>query len=306
MRFAIVFLLFLSTSFVACQEDQDFYEILPINNNELPQKSSLKNGELKILFIGSSWMKNTYFLCNKVFQSAGVKTVIGGMYGSGIELKALVKSYENDSPMEFSYSREGEDWIVRERTLKDVIKYENWDIIVFQQSAQKSFYWDTYQPYLNKFRDILLSNATNDKVCLALNQTWTPAKGGYYIKNYGFDSQSDMYLASLNSYKKAMQESGIDIVIPSGMAVYFLRETEVENDMDLTYDALHLDPGAAQYLTACTVFMSLAYPIFGQSIKGNTFRTNAGTPVTDYNSVIIQDCAIKAYENPFYLLDNNQ
>lgn len=306
MKFIIILSLFLSTSFIACQENHDSYEIFPINNNELPTKKSLKNRELKILFIGSSWMKNTYFLCNKVFQNSGIKTIIGGMYGSGIELKSLVKTYENDYTMEFSYSRQGEDWIVSQRTLKDAIKYENWDIIVFQQSAKSSFHWDTYQPFLNKFRDILLSNATNKNVCLALNQTWAPAKGGYYIKNFGFDSQMDMYLASLNAYKKAMEQSGIHIVIPSGTAVYFLRNTELENDMDLTYDALHLDPGVGQYLTACTVFMALAYPIFGESIKGNSFRTNAGTPVTDYNSTIIQDCAIKAYKNPFYLLDGKK
>lgn len=294
----------LSISLFACEEDDEHFEVLPIKNNELPTKASLKNGELKILFIGSSWMKNTYSLCNKVFQTAGVKTVIGGMYSSGIDLKALVQFYDNDNNMEFSYSRAGEDWVVSERTLKEAIKYENWDIIVFQQSANNSFYWNTFQPSLNKFRDIILANATNKRVCLVLNQTWTPAKDGSYVKKYGFNSQEDMYLASLNSYKKAIEESGIHVIIPSGMAVYFLRNTEIENSMDLTCDGLHLDQGAGEYLTACAVFMSLAYPIFGQSIKGNTYRTNKGIPVNNHSALIIQECAIKAYEKPFYLLDN--
>lgn len=291
----------------SCNKDKDeYFEIVPIKNNSLPKKKDLKNGELKILFIGSSWLKNTYYMTNKVFHASGVKATIGGMYGSGIELKALVNACKRDEMLEFNYSKDGEDWDVMQRSIKEVLKLEDWDIIVYQQSAQSSFYWDSYQPYLNQFRDMLLSEATNEKVCLVLNQTWTPAKNGPYIKMFGFNNQMDMYIASLNANKMAVSQSGIDVIIPSGTAVYFLRNSSIENDMDLTHDQLHLDPGVGEYLTACTVFMALINPIFGTSIEGNTYRTNKGTPVTDLNAPIIQDCAIRAVKDPYFLLNNNE
>lgn len=300
------FLFFLCILLFSCSKDKEIEDSSDfiLNNNPLPSKNHLLDGNLKMLFIGSSWMKNTFSLTNKVFFESGIKVTIGGLYYGGVDFKNLVSFAKENRNMEYYYSKNGADWFIIEQNIHNVLKSEDWDIIVIQQSANFSFSANSYQPYLNQFRDFLVSNSKNEKVCLVLNQTWTPAKNSSYIKSFGFNNQLDMYISSFSACKKAMTDSGIDIVIPSGQAVYLLRNSVLENDLDLTIDQLHLDSGAGEYLTACTVFMSLIYPILGISLEENTFRTNQGlVPVTDLSAPIIQDCAIRAYKDPFALIN---
>lgn len=291
----LIIIAFLSS----CSKD-DVYsdiEIPQIKNNSLPSKAP--NEPIKILFIGSSWMRDTWWYCNKVFQESEIPHTLGAFYYAGAGFHHWTHIFNNNIETEFFYSQNGSEWQKTNKTLEDGIKLESWDIIVLQQSAHYSFHWESYQPHLNNFVKIVSSLSSNNSVCFAINHTWTPAFFSSYISSFGFSDQSSMHGASVYAVKQAMKESGIDIIIPCGVAVDELRKSSLQNEKDLTDDGLHLDIGIGRYLTACTVFETLIKPIYGVSIYGNGFRINDGTPVVDENAEIIQNCAIEAISHPF-------
>ena len=115
------------------------------------------------------------------------------------------------------------------------------------------------------------------------------------FKYYNMD-QSTMYEAINNTLATVIQESNIDIVIPSGIAIQNLRNTSVNNPpMDLTRDGYHLDFGAGRYTAACTWFESLIAKVYKVSVIGNTYRAKFGNvPVTNENAAICQQAAYNA------------
>lgn len=274
-----------------------------IRNNALPIK---KAGEtIKILFIGSSWGEDTYYLVPKVFAASGINAIIGGCLIPGGTFQMYVDAWRKNTHIQFRYSEYGADWIEAQVPFAHaLVEKQDWDIIVFQQNAADSFYWERYQPGMASLLEILKMNVLNRKVCFALNQTWTPAPD--HMAEYGFDNQRKMYEASLEANNNAAQATGVDVIIPCGMAVYALRSTSKNTMNDLTWDGIHLDQGVGRYLTACTVFETLIAPIYGVNVYGNTFRTEnpytnhyVGTAVTNDNAPIIQYCAIMANANRY-------
>ncbi|MFT4169910.1 MAG: DUF4886 domain-containing protein [Dysgonomonas sp.] len=283
-----------------------------ILNPPLPQRS-LTDEPLKILFIASSWMRDTWFRANKVIAASGVNVTMGAVYYGGMSYKQTLEFYKDGTYVEFQYSENGEDWNnLSPTTIQTAVKYREWDIIIIQQAGHEGFYWENYQPYMREWIHSLKTDCPNPNVYMAMNHTWTPMKDGQYVKLWGFDNQSDMWEATLKNIVKASYHSGIDLIIPCGMAIYSARTSSLQNALDLTCgDELHLDQGIGRYITACTLFEALIKPIYRVSIKGNTYRDPTSnstpgliaTPITDDNAPIAQACAISACANRFGYTD---
>jgi len=79
------------------------------------------------------------------------------------------------------------------------------------------------------------------------------------------------------------------------VAVQNLRKSNFPTDREFTRDGFHMDYKYGRYLTACVWFETLICPVFGVSVKGNTFR-NQGTEneITQKEARILQKAAIQA------------
>lgn len=274
-----------------------------------PVLPTLKNAdEFKMLLIGSSWLNDTAAKVRDTALASGLKVEVGNIYMSGVRYDQIIAFFKNNTPCNyFHWDSVGSEMTLDQIPIKDVLM-SHWDVIVIQQSAKETFYWETYQPYMREWIQLLKTNTTNPNVFIAMNHPWTPSRFGIYIANYGFSSQSEMWDVSLRNITRASHESGIDLVIPCGMAIYSLRTTSLQNNMDITRDHLHLDEGIGTYCSACTVFESILKPVYGVSVLGNTYRDTlqasvGKTPVTDLNAEIVQRCAVSACANRFGYTD---
>ena len=107
-----------------------------------------------------------------------------------------------------------------------------------------------------------------------------------------------MYESILDAVNQMKAETGLSVIIPTGMVIQDLRKTYISNDLELTRDGYHLDYGAGRYAAACTWFETLIRPMFQIGIKGNTLRANTGNvPVTDEVALLCQEIAENVVKN---------
>ncbi|WP_101690755.1 DUF4886 domain-containing protein [Dysgonomonas massiliensis] len=279
-----------------------------IINPSLPKLNI--DDEIKILAIGSSWLNDTVIRLRDVAIASGLRVEVGNALSSGLSYQTIVDKFNNSELVDYTlWDSLGNPAVTSQNTISNIILSKSWDIVVIQQGAKDGFFLDSFQPYMSKWIHILKTNLINPNAVITMNHTWTPDRNGQYISSYGFTSQQAMWDATLHNITIASYQSGIDLVVPCGMAIYSLRTTSLQNDNDLTRDKLHLDSGIGTYTAACTFFEAILKPIYGVSILGNTYRspdqtpTDKYTPVTDANAIIAQKCAISANANRFGYVD---
>jgi len=180
--------------------------------------------------------------------------------------------------------------------------------------------------WMKEWISLIKRDATNPNVVIAMSHSGTPnfavGTDGYYTGSdmtAGFATWDAMWKATLDNITAASYQSGIDLIVPCGMAIYSARTTSLNgidgsansNLHNLTRDDLHLDLGIGRYLNACTFFEAILKPIFGVSILGNAYRNVTSsevlgviqTSIDDSNALIAQKCAISANANRFDYTD---
>lgn len=216
---------------------------------------------IKILSIGNSFSQDgLYYLC-EIAESAGVNVVVGNLYYSGSSFKTHDTNAKNNLKA-YSYQKWTPEGMteVKNQTMKEVIIDENWDYITFQQSSEDSGLYSTYQPYLNNLINYVKATATNPNIKFAFNMTWAYASdsGNNGFANYNYN-QFNMYRSITESYKSAIEETEIDIIIPCGTAIQNSRTNKYLNAVgdQLTSDGYHLDKGMGRYIAGLTIFETL-------------------------------------------------
>jgi hypothetical protein len=273
-------------------------------NNPLPRNPA----SLKILGIGNSFTDDGMEYLPGLLESAGIGNVtLGKLSLGGCSLERHCHLYlSGDSAYNYKKSYPGRNsWetVKQKSTFKDAVSDEKWDIIIIQQVSQLSGQYDTYQPWLNRLIEAMMSNCSNAGVCLGWQMTWaygsasTHAGFAFYGRH-----QPAMYDSIVNAVKTMIAETGIDLIVPSATAIQNIRSTPVNNPpLDLTRDGYHIDLGAGRYVLACTWFQALIAPCLGTTVVGNTFQTaNGNVPVTGDNILLCQKAAqyacIKRFE----------
>ena len=254
---------------------------------------------LKILAIGNSFTDDGTGYLPSLVQKAGIENVtIAKMVVGGTSLQYhYTHAINNDSVYNFYVSTNGSFKSQGKKNFSDCFLFENWDYIILQQVSQYSGMYETYQPYLNNLINII--SKYHPQAVIGWQMTWayssTSSHSGF--KNYG-SSQTIMYESILNAVNQMKTETGISVVIPTGMVIQELRGTSICNNLELTRDGYHLDYGAGRYAAACTWFETLIRPIFQIGIKGNPLRANTGKiPVTDDVAVLCQDISENVVKN---------
>ena len=304
--FKIAMLCLVFCSIQACDKENSEYIViyLPDKNDSTGQNEDL-NGNypqketFNILAIGNSFTEDgTEYLPSLIKKSGIGNVIIGKMVVGGTSLQYhYTHAIMNDSVYAFSISTENGFKSQGKANFSSCLLYDTWDIVIVQQVSQYSGIYDTYQPYLNNLIKIL--HGYQPHATIGWQMTWayssTSSHSGF--KNYG-RNQIMMYESILNAVNQMKSETGISLIIPTGMVIQELRGTNICNDLELTRDGYHLDMGAGRYAAACTWFETLIRPAFQVGVKGNTLRTNTGNvPVTDGVALLCQEVAENVVRN---------
>lgn len=303
-----LFLLFFF-SLQSCGED-DIETIIPeYNQDNRPSNSNTGQDDiptggskaLKILAIGNSFTDDGTAYLPSLVQKAGIENItIAKMVVGGTSLQYhYTHAINNDSVYNFYVSTNGSFKPKGKKKFSDCFLFENWDYIILQQVSQLSGMYETYQPYLNNLISII--RKYHPQAVIGWQLTWayssTSTHSGF--NNYG-RSQIVMYESILNAVNQMKVETGITLIIPTGIVIQELRGTSINNDLELTRDGFHLDRGAGRYAAACTWYETLIRPVFQISVKNNPFRTKSGKiPVTDEVALLCQEIAENSVKNNY-------
>ena len=256
---------------------------------------------LRILAIGNSFSDDATQYLPDLLEAADIHNVIiGRLYIGGCTLERHCREFK-DNGHEYVYLKSTNNkWETikkyKQGTFMDGVGDERWDIITMQQGSPKSGRWDSYDPWLGTLIEIVRKNCPNPEATIVWHQTWAYASTytNRNFANYAYDQQY-MFDSIQICVDKARKAYNVPIVIPSGPAVQLMRGTSLKTEKELTRDGFHMDYKYGRYLTACVWFESLIRPVFGVSVKGNSFR-NAGTDneVTDKEAALMQKVAVKA------------
>ncbi len=262
----IAFALLFTLVSVFCSYSADL-----VPNYPLPHKPDT----LRILGVGNSFTDDGMMYLPEVLEAAGIKNVVlGRLYIGGCTLERQVREYEKNSPA-YVYSKSTNNkWVTvnKEATMLDGLLDEKWDILVVQQASGVSGLYESYQPWLNRLIEILRFNCLNAGASIVWQQTWAYSTTSNHPEypNYS-KNQLAMYKDIMSCNQRLLDETAIDIVIPTGTAVQNLRSL-MHDAKEFTRDGYHLNFRMGRYTAACTWFQALVAPVFGTSIKGNMSR----------------------------------
>jgi hypothetical protein len=236
----------------------------------LPKKEA--QDTLEILLLGSSWGVDTIAGLAELCGNLGVNVNTGNVYKSSGSPQMYLDDLDSGSTNTFYYNKSDGTKTTQSLTIPQVIAFKNWDIIVLQNSADTSMQrLDSKDPYFEAWLSYMKLNATNPRVTFALNSTWY---------NKGFpDRQIDSY----NVTNDLIKQLGIDLLIPCGAALEYLRATSVNDVNDLFRDAWHVNVGVGRFTNAAAFYQAVVYPIFGVALDGCSF-----TGAFDYNGSIVE------------------
>lgn len=272
--------------------------------------NELEKRKIKILTIGNSFSEDATYWIYDIAKSAGVNVTIGNLYLSGCPLKTHWTNAFNDT-VAYTYYK----WTSSEvsnkpnQTMESAILDEEWDFITFQQSSDDSGVYDTFQPYLKNLVGYVKGITTNNNLKLALNMTWAYSSDSKHegFKKYDND-QINMYNKIVDAYKRAIEETDIDIIIPCGTAIQNARTNEhlIKIGDELTRDGYHLNEGIGRYITGLTFFETLI--VNNKNIEKDLFKDVPYIPNT-YDSnpdlAYLAKIAVKdALRNPFKITEN--
>ncbi len=271
-------------------------ELFP--NHPLPQQPDT----LRILAIGNSFSDDATEYLPGLLEAAGIHNVIlGRLYIGGCTLERHCTEFETQGH-EYVYKKSvANEWETvkryQEGSFMDGVGDEPWDIITLQQGSPKSGRWDSYDPWLARLIEIVRQNCQNPDATIVWHQTWAYAHDyeSRNFANYTYN-QELMYACIESCVEKLRRDYDIPVVIASGVAVQKMRKSgKVHTEREFTRDGFHMDYKYGRYLTACVWFETLIRPVFGVSVKGNTFR-NQGTEneITQKEARILQKAAIQA------------
>ena len=231
---------------------------------------------LRILAIGNSFSQDAIEQnLWELFNQDGTVVVVGNLYIGGCTLQRHFFNARNDTP-DYMY-RKVVDGVRTEHphySLEKGLADESWDVVSFQQASGVSGMYGTFQPYLLELVRFVKAR-TRVAVRLVWPQTLAYSADANHAEfpNYGRD-QLRMYKAILAAGKRAMRESGIRTVIPSGTAIQNARGTFLGDRMNR--DGYHLELTYGRYTAACTWYEALT----GRDVRQNAWHPASVAPET--------------------------
>ena len=249
-------------------------------------KYPVRTDSLRILAIGNSFTEDAMQYMDAMVKASGIdisRICVSTLTECSSNFETwLNKDYENKV---FSLNRvTGTAVMQHEGKLRELL-HQNWDVIVVQQSSTLSYDWKSFA-YLKGLEEKLLMYCTNPGLCLAFQLVWS----------HDHSEMPYVLEGNIACCKKMMNRYGIDLIIPTGVAIQNARDTRLNDDMYLTRDYWHLNKGMARYIATATWFESLFKPVFNVTVMDNSCQPDGKNAYDDI--VLAKQCVIKAVTDP--------
>lgn len=284
--------------------------LAPVNARGLFENYPLPSNPdtLRILAVGNSFSDDGTEYLPGLLEAAGIRNVIvARLYIGGCSLERHCEEYSKglDNYIYYKSTRNCWETVSGNATLLDGLKDEPWDIITIQEASGHSGTYGTYEEWIPRLVDIIRKESLNPEATIAWHETWAYAANSDHgmFKLYG-DDQTVMYNAIVDCVRRACDEFGVSVVIPSGDAVQIARGTRLNNQSEvpatckvyqLTRDGYHLTRQFGRYIAACAWFEALIKPVFGKSVRGNGYLLrDTEYSITPKDARLCQRCAVRA------------
>ncbi len=256
---------------------------------------------LRILGVGNSFTDDGMMYLPDLLEAAGIHNVVlGRLYYPGCSLQQHCEFDAADAPKYIYYKSTENRWetVSESATLREGVSDERWDILVLQQASHYSGLCFSYRPWLDRLIERVRLYCPNAGACVAWQMTWSYAPDSNHDAFPRYDRNSTvMYEAIVDAVRRMMEQTNIEVVIPTGTTIENLRAWAARRGerRDFTRDGYHLDLGCGRYAAACTWFQTLVAPCLRTDIGGNGFRpASAAGTVTAEQAAMCQDAARKA------------
>ena len=216
---------------------------------------------MNILSIGNSFSQDAQRYLHDIAKADGVNLGAFNLYIGGCQLATHYRNMLSEAD-EYSLEMNGESSGFKV-SLKTALLSRQWDVITSQQASLYSVDYESYQPYLNRLIDYVRHCCPKAKI--AIHQTWAYEQGSDMLcKRLGYTDQADMFRDLKESYRRAFEDVGADIFIPSGELLQRLLLSGVER---IHRDTYHLSYGVGRYAVGLLWYAILT----GNDVTGNSF-----------------------------------
>lgn len=268
-----------------------------------------RDRSFKILFISNSFGNDSIQWVGNIANSYNIDVTVANAHLSGANLETQYNNAINDNDV-YTYIRF--DGVNRSEasgmSIKEILRDDEWDTVIFQQSSSLSSDYSSYQPYLSNLMEWTRQNSLNNKLELGLNAIWS------YADDFGGSSTSlEQWEENMEAYRQALKDTDMNVLIPTGTAIQNARQDEDLNEVgnQLTRDGAHLNYGVGRYIAGLTVFYILIGCKEGCTIDGVEFTPTSdddeinditdGVDTSNYLSYLAKIMAKKAVDNPFQI-----
>lgn len=325
----IIITAFLS-SVIACSKEDVINEMIKAVAGEdagIKKLSDKRNGKtsFNVLVIGNSLSNDAWgyapFLLREVCPDIDINLNI--LYRGSTTLKkhwTLVDNSFNEHALERCCLTD-ECWFKEDSVIgSEVIKLQQWDLVVLQQGSTTAHSYDDTQPFIRLFANYIQTFSPTTSIAYMFGQS----RVAYSSKSvlYGKTSE-EVWDMQTNLARRLLEEGEVDYVIPCGTAIQNARHTRLDSlgkGGHLTYDGTHLQEGLPCMIDAYTSTQSLLNILsIDASVKNSLLRVNDvwggktkipgrnGGYITgsDEDYALCLQCALKAIDAPFIISDIN-
>ena len=220
-----------------------------------PEQPPEEQEVLRILTIGNSHTVDSNLLLYTVFRKEmpQQKIMLGNMYYSGCAVSQHVKFYENNEAVYVYYKNTGAGWEQhREKTLKDALKEQAWDIIIIHEmnngtATEATYNNDNYQKLIDYIKkdttyapkfiyNLGWANPTSQEL-------WDLGYPGDWVNSYKqkWGDYTTMFTKMVELVdKNVLPMKDITGMLPTGTAFCYARNELGKTDEELYRDYTHL------------------------------------------------------------------
>ena len=276
-----------------------------------------------VLVIGNSLCNDAWgytpFILREVCPNKNINLNI--LYRGGTTLKKhweLVDKGLNEHALERCCLID-ERWLYEDSVAgSEVIKSQQWDLVVLQQSSTTAYSYDDTQPFVRLFSNYIHAFSPTTPIAYMFCQP----RVNYSSKSALHGKTTDEVWAMQAKLARRLLEDGeVDYVIPCGTAIQNARRTRLASlgkGGQLTYDGTHLQEGLPCMIDSYTSTQALLNILsIKATVKNSILRvSNAwggktkvpgrnGSCIagTDENYALCLQCALKAIDAPFVIFE---
>ena len=215
---------------------------------------------ISVLSIGNSFSQDAHRYVHRIARAAGVELDMNNLYIGGCSLEQHFVNMEKNKRA-YELERNGEP-TGQTVSLRQVLRFRQWDVVTLQQVSHLAPNYDTYQPYLNELAGYVRGMQPHAKV--VMHQTWAYEATCPRLKNeVGYDTPGEMTRAIEHAYAQAAADIHANGTIPSGALFQALLRSNITA---LYRDGYHASLGLGRYALGLLWMEELT----GRSAVGNT------------------------------------